>query len=258
MNSTTLDLDNGIYADGALPTAADSSYASKFYAYKSFGWKGSVTGLAQARGESIVSLYANEVKNKTKLLMDTMEFLAFYDATFGLDTLITTNVIDAGGGAITKQLIDRAAVRVQMKGGYITDIYSSLRVKADINDLYNSTNQVILNMPGTDSLTLGQTVAQANTVAGLANIKGDFFLNPGNTYALPNGSSSSPLGATTSTVYLLNMDYISYKFLQRPVVEELGRTADKREFFVKAYAALKLTAEPWCAKITNVKDNTLT
>ena len=58
--------------------------------------------------------------------------------------------------------------------------------------------------------------------------------------------------------YGLNMDYIEQKVLQAPMVEMLGKTTDTTEFFVKTYTALKLSAEPWCAKIINVKDNTLT
>lgn len=264
MSGSTINLRNAVYTEGGSPTETDTSYASKYVAFKSLGWKGGVTGLAQSTGESIVNLYSEEVRVKTKQLIDALEFFAFWGATGnagefdGLDALITTNVIDAAGVVISKELIDRAALRIQAKGGYATHIFASPRVQADINNIYNSTNQVIVNMAGAQNLTLGQTVSQAQTAVGLLPIIGDFFLNPGNTYTLPNGSSSTPLGATTSTVFILNMDYISYKFLQTPVVEDLGKVGDKREFFVKTYAALKLTAEPWCAKIINVKDNTLT
>jgi hypothetical protein len=39
-------------------------------------------------------------------------------------------------------------------------------------------------------------------------------------------------------------------------MEELGRTADLKSFYVNEYSALKLTAEPWCGKITNVLEVT--
>ncbi len=37
-------------------------------------------------------------------------------------------------------------------------------------------------------------------------------------------------------------------------MEELGRVGDKRSIYVNEYTAMKLTAEKWCAKITNVAD----
>lgn len=260
---------DGFYADGSLPRQETTQYASKYVAYKSYGYSGSVTGLAQAVGEDIVDLYAEEVEGSSRRVVQGLEWLAFWSDTTtanqagltgfdGLNSLITTNVIDAQGAAISKALIDRAAVRIQSQGGTATHLFSSLRVSADINNLYNGNERVIVNSGDRQSLTLGNKVAEVSTVAGYLSIVADFFLNPGNTYPLANGVSSTPLGADVSTVFILNMNYIEYKFLKRLMLEPLGKTADKIDFYVKAYAGLKLTAEPWCAKIINVKDNTIT
>jgi len=136
-------------------------------------------------------------------------------------------------------------------------MFTSLRVGADLNNLYNSNERIIVNAGDRQALTVGNQVAEISTVAGYLKVVPDFFINPGNTYPLSTGVSSTPLGATTSTVFILNMNYIEYRFLQRLMVEPLGKTADKVDFFVKAYTGLKLTAEPWCSKIINVKDNTI-
>jgi hypothetical protein len=260
---------DAFYSDGGLPQSQQTSYGSQYVAYKSVGYQGSVTGLAQAVGESIVNLYATEVEKSSRRTVQALEWLAFWSDTTtanssgltgfaGLNSMITTNVIDASGAVISKALIDRAAVRIQSQGGMATHMFCSLRVAADVNNLYNGNERVIVNAGDRQSLTLGNRVADVSTVAGYFTIVPDFFINPGNTYPLNNGVSSTPLGATTSTIFILNMNYITYKFLRRLTLEPLGKTADKIDFFTRAYCALKLTAEPWCAKIINVKDNTIT
>lgn len=259
---------NGFYADGGLPKTETTQYGSKYVEYKSYGFAGSVTGLAQKRGENIVDLYAEELEGTSRRVVQGLEWLAFWSDTTtanesglfgfdGLNSLITTNVIDAQGAAISKTLIDSAAVRIQSQGGTATHMFTSLRVGADLNNLYNSNERIIVNAGDRQALTVGNQVAEISTVAGYIKVMPDFFINPGNTYPLNSGVSSTPLGATTSTVFILNMNYIEYRFLQRLMVEPLGKTADKVDFFVKAYAGLKLTAEPWMAKIINVKDNTI-
>jgi hypothetical protein len=260
---------DGFYADGGLPQEEDTQYGSVYVEYKAYGYKGGVTGLAQATGEEMVDLYAEELEGTSRRVVQGLEWLAFWSDTTtansggrfgfdGLNALITTNVIDAAGGVITKSLIDRAAVRIQSQGGTATHMFASLRVAADVSALFDGVSRVVVNAGERQGMTLGNTVADISTVAGFLKVVPDFFINPGNTYPLNSGVSSTPLGATTSTVFILNMNYIAYKFLKRLMVEPLGKTADKDEFFVKAYTGLKLTAEPWCAKIINVKDNTLT
>lgn len=257
------------YADGGLPRPEQTQYASKYVAYKSIGYSGSVTGLAQSVGEDVINLYATEVERSARRVVQAMEWLAFWSDTTtpnsngltgfaGLNELITTNVVDAQGTSISKTLIDRIAVRIQEQGGMATHMFCSLRVAADVNNLYNGNERVIVNAGDRQSLTLGNKVAEVSTVAGYLSIVADFFINPGNSYPLPSGISSTPLGAPVSTVFILNMNYIAYKFLKRLQLKPMAVVADKFDFFTHTYTALKLTAEPWCGKIINVKENTIT
>lgn len=253
------------YADGGLPEEKTTEYGTKVVSYKSLGYKGSVTGLAQAQAQSLVDLYASEVQKTTQRVIQSEEWLAFWSDTTtantngeygfpGLDELITTNVVDAGGAAISKSLIDQATEKIAQRGGTATHLFTSIRVGINIDNIFNQYAQVVINQNDRDNLRLGNKVRDISTVAGVLSLTPDFFLNPGNTYPLPNGTSSFPSGATTSTVFILAMPYISMKDLKPLGMEELGRTADKRDFYVNEYTGLKLTAEPWCAKITNVSD----
>lgn len=253
------------YGDGGLPESRTSEFYTKSVAYKPIGLQGGVTGLAAAQGRSLVDLYAEEVEGTTRAVVQGEEWLNFWSRTdvansngvfgyAGLDELITTNVIDAGGQPISKYLIDRAANMIAMYGGRASDIFLDLGSAVNLNSIYEKqgTVQLIVNEGDRANLAVGSVTGFVRTVAGDLKVNGDFFLNPGNTYPLPNGTSSFPLGATTSTVFILAMPYIWMKDLQALGMEELGRVADKRNFYVNEYTGLKLKAEPWCAKITNV------
>jgi hypothetical protein len=251
-----------IYSDGALPNYRTTKYGTKIVAYKAMGYAGSVTGLAQATASSLVDLYATEVERTVRRVIQAEEWLNFWGTTGassydGLDALITTNVIDAGGANISKALVDKAVKRIMSHGGSATHIFSSFGVQADINNLYNQYAQVLVSNVDQSKLTYGFNVPEIMTANGVLKVVGDFFINPANTYPNGDGSSSYPTGAATSTVFLLAMPYIEMRDLKSIGMEELGRVADKRDFFVNQYSALKLTAEPWCAKIINVAETTL-
>ena len=265
LNSTPQNPRNAVYGDGGLPTARAPKFGSHYHAYAPIGLQSGVTGLAQAQMRSLIDLYATEVEKTTKNVIQSEEWLNFWGSTTtlnaaslpqypGLDELITTNVIDAQGGVISKTLIDRACEMIAQYGGMATHIFTSIRVGINIDNFFNQYAQVIINQSDRDSLRLGNKVRDISTVAGVLSLSPDFFINPGNQYTLPNGQSSFPNGAPVSTVFILAMPFISMKDLQPLGMEELGRTADKRDFFVNEYTGLKLTAEPWCAKITNVSD----
>lgn len=255
-----------VYGDGALPQRKSSAYFTRTATYRSVGYTGTVTGLAQAQGRSLVDLYVEEIEATTRRVIQAEEWLNFWgDSSYtdpttgvasydGLNKYITTNVIDANGAEISKVLIDKACNLIGQQGGMATHMFTSFRVGDKINNLYNSAAQVIVNGDGRDDLTLGNYVTKIRTSVGVLKVVTDFFINPGNTYPLSNGVESTPSGADTSTVFILAMPHISMKDLQSLGMEELGRIADKREFFVNEYTALKLKAEPWCAKIINVKD----
>ena len=256
-----------VYGDGALPQRRSSAYYTKTATFRSVGYTGSVTGLAQAQGSSLIDLYSTEIEATMRTVIQAEEWLNFWgDSAYtdpttgepsydGLNKLITTNVIDASGAEISKVLVDKACNLIGQQGGRATHVFTSFRVGDKINNLYSSAAQVIINGSGRDDLTLGEYVTKIRTSVGVLNIYTDFFINPGNTYPLSNGAISTPSGAETSTVFILAMPHISMVDLRPIGMEELGKTADKREFFVNEYTALKLKAEPWCAKIINVKDS---
>ncbi len=257
---------NAVYADGALPGYATPQFYSRVARYVSVGLSGSVTGLAQAQADSLVDLYAGEVETTTRKVIQDEEWLNFWGSTStlndaglaqysGLDELISTNIIDASGATISKTLIDKACELIAQQGGLATAVYSSIRTAININNIFNNSAQVIINgFEDRDALVWGNIVRKIQTVVGVLDVVPDFFINPGNTYPISNGASSTPSGNATSTVFILAEPFIEMKELKPIGMEELGRTADKRDFFVNEYCALKLIAEPWCAKIINVAD----
>ena len=253
------------YADGALPTLRTTTYGTKTVAFKAVGYQGSVTGLAEAQGESLIDLYVTEVERTTRTVVQALEWLAFWSSTTtnntaglpgfpGLNELITTNVVDAQGAVISKDLIDKAVYGIAQHGyaGGNMKVFSSIGVAMDMNNLYNNYAQVIINQSGRDDLTYGNLVPQIRTNIGVLPVQADFFLNPGNTYPLASGVSSFPAGATSSTVFFIPMEYVAVRYLKSLGMEELGRVADYRAFFVNEYSAIEFTAEPWSAKIINV------
>lgn len=255
-----------VYADGGLPTARTTTYGTKIVSYVALGYSGSVTGLAQATGESLVDLYAAEVEKGTRAVIQGEEWLDFWGSTTtlspvtnlaqysGVDELITTNIVNAAGAAVSKRLIDQATRMIAERGGQATHIFASIQSAQNINALYNQYSQVIINGEDRQALTLGNMVKNVSTVAGVLDIVPDFFVNPSNTYPISTGASSTVDGNLTSTIFILAMPFIEVRDLKKLGMQELGVVADKRSFYVNEYSALKMTAEPWCAKITNVLD----
>jgi hypothetical protein len=257
------------YADGGLPTSRTTVFGTKIVPYVSVGLQGAVTGLAQAQGESFLDLYANEVENVTRAVIQGEEWLNFWGSTTtlsptgslpqyaGLDELISTNTVDASGGAISKLLIDEATELIAQQGGQASHMFTSIRVGQAINNIYNTYSQVIINGNDRQAMTFGNMIKNVSTVAGILDVVPDFFINPGNQYPLSNGASSTPSGATTSTVFIVSMPFVEMRDLKKIGMEELGRVADKRTFYVNEYTAMKLTAEKWCCKIENVLDTSV-
>ena len=255
-----------VYADGGLPEMRTTQYATTIVPYVSIGMAGSVTGLAEASGESLLDLYAAEVESTTRTVIQGEEWLNFWGSTStmspvtslpqyaGLDQLITTNIVDATGSTISKYLFDQAANLIAQQGGQADTVYASFRTSANLNNLYNIYSQVIINGADRQALTYGNMVKNISTIAGVLDIVPDFFLNPGNMYPLANGSSSTPSGATTSTVFIVAHPFLEMRDLKPLGMEELGRVADYRKFYVNEYTAMKLAAEKFCAKIINVAD----
>lgn len=271
LNDSIINPRDAVYGDGLLPNTLNTEFGQTTVAYRAIGYSGGVTGLARAQGEAVLDLYNNEVQRKMSSTYQALEWLSFWGSTTtlnssslaqfpGLDELITTNVVDASNTALYgkdgKAVIDEAANLIAQRGGMSTHMFVSTRTGININNTYNGNERIQITTGGgsQEGLQWGNTVASVQTVAGNLRIVPDFFLNPGNTFILPNGSSSSPSGAATSKAFIISEPYVAFKVLSGLMLETIGKTADKDEFFVRTYAALKVTAEKFMAKIENIND----
>jgi hypothetical protein len=262
---------DAVYGDGNLPEEETSVYGQTTAIYRSLGYSGSVTGLAKAQGRAVIGLLQKEIDSKAGLLKEALEWLFFWGSTTtlspttnlaqfaGLDELVT-NEVDAGGARLTgtagKSIIDQAANLIGQQGGFATHMFAPFRTAQNINNTYNNNQSLqVIKTGGDDSnITWGEIVPEVRTSAGTWKIVPDFFLNPGNTFTLPNGSQSTPSGANTATVFIVPDIYVNFVNLLSMTMEPLGRRTDKEEFMVKIYTTLINEAVEWCVKITNVDD----
>lgn len=262
------------YADGGKPEEKSTTYSNVVNPYRDLGLSGSVTGRAmrQAQGGTPADLEAQEVQNTMTRVRQAIDWLAFWSrddvnnsngiAGFkGLDQLITTNVIDAGGASISKALIDQASTRIAYQGGEgeLTHIFTSVRVGVDLDNIYNTQQQLVVNMGDTrNDLTLGNRVTRVATVAGEAELVSSYFLNPGTPYTQgqPYSASSGVRGISLSSVFLLSMNWVEYEELLPMSKVDLAVVADKMDFMIINSGTIKVMAEPWCAKIINVAETT--
>jgi hypothetical protein len=261
---------DAFYADGNLPVEATSTFGQISAPFREVGFSGSVTGFAQAQGGNFLHLLNTEVESKMQLVKEALEWAFFHGSTStlapttnqaqfaGLDELVTQTV-DADGarltGAAGKKIIDEAANIIGQKGGYATHLLASFRSVQNINNTYetNSSTAVVVNKED-GKVNWGSLIPKINTSVGQWDVVADFFINPGNSYTLPNGVSSSPSGANVSTAYVINADFINFVNLLPLTLEFLGKRTDKTEFFVKIYTVLELLASEYCVRITNIDD----
>jgi hypothetical protein len=264
------------YDDVNGPAEKSSAYASRLNPYKSAGFKGSVSGRAmrRAKGGTPTDLEAQEVQNTMQRVRQALDWLAFWsrsDVTNsngiagyqGLDQLITTNVIDAAGAPLTgdagKALIDKAAKKISYHGGAgeVSHMFSSIGVGIDVDNTYNTKEQININMgEDTAKLRWGNRVTSVLTVAGELELVPTYSINPGTPYnqGQPYSASSGPEGTQVSTVFLLAMKWINYEELLPMSKLDLALLGDSHQFLVIEDGTVTLHAEPWCAKIINVRE----
>ena len=262
------------YADGGLPVERTSRFKNVVNPYKDVGLKGSVTGRSMRHMAGQMDLEAVEVKNTMQRLRQGIDWLSFWSRDDvnntagiagykGLDQLITTNVIDAEGSVITEDLINKAARKIGYQGGAgtLSHVFCSYGVGLDLNKIYRSSNQFILNMPGANrtDVTVGDPITtKIQTVVGTAEIVANYFINPGLPYGQGQAyaASSGTDGVGTSTVFLLGMEYVEYRELLPMSKVDLAVVADKMDFMVIESGTVVVRAEPWMAKIINVAEST--
>jgi hypothetical protein len=264
---------NYLYAEAGLPTESTTVYDHFTNPYKDMGVKRSISGRAkrQARGGAPSDLRAEEVQSGMMELRDAIDWASFWlrtDATStagvagyaGVDQLISTNIIDAGGSAISKAIIDEAIRKIIYQRGTPAAgfmIWCSPGVGIDLDNTYNTKEQININLGSTEGLTLGNTVVTARTRLGDMPIMHNYNINPGldRPQGNPYSASSAASGLQTSTVFILPMKRMEYRELLPMSMVDLAIVADKEDFMIIESGTLVLTAEPHAAKITNVHEN---
>jgi hypothetical protein len=261
---STGDSQDASYTDGGLPAESTTGYGQVSYLYRQYGAKGKVTGLSQAVMAQFDDLKRREIANRIKFTLQRLNRDMYWGRTadtskvIGLDELITTNVIDAGGAVLDKDIIDEAAIKIAYRGGQATHMFVSPGVKQQVNRLYDGSERVVItrDVNNQTDLAFGNSVSQLETTAGMWSVVSDIFVNPPIAYEQGNSysSSSGEQGVGLSTIFIINEPSLEISELMAMTYEDLAKTTDADEFFVKTYVALCLYAEPFCAKIINVKD----
>lgn len=262
------------YADGGLPVERTTKYNNVVNPYKDVGLSGSVTGRALRQMAGQVDLEAQEVKNTMQRVRQGIDWLSFWSRNDvnnsagisgykGLDQLITTNVIDAQGGEVSLDMMNELARMIAYQGGSgeVSHVFTSMGVGIDINALYRSQNQFVLNMPGAEraSFNAGDPMTTGvQTVLGTHELVPSYSINPGLPYPQgnPYDASSAEEGVGTSTIFFLAMPYIEYRELLPMSKVDLATVADKQDFMVIESGTVALRAEPFCGKIINVAEST--
>jgi hypothetical protein len=243
------------YADGNLPVASDPAYSQKTAAYKYLGVTANITGPMIASGASFTDIEAEVAEAKLRQVIQAEEWALFHgDASItgnyqfdGLDKLITTNVIDLSGAAISLTPIWRAVKKIRIQGGQPTHVFCSYGVQNQVNSLLVGDLRYIAQQ-GT-VVTMGLHANNIQTPAGVLPLIGDFFINPATPYA-----SAAPEGATTSNMYIINLPEMEMVDLLPIGRTELAKLADSVRFYINEYTVFAVKAEPWNARIDNVSD----
>lgn len=258
------------FASGGNPLQRDTQYANEVVPYRLMGLKGGVDMSYQARMKTYIDAKAEAVADTMQAVMQAIEWLLFWDrsdvnnsvglAGFkGLDQLITTNVVNAAGGVLTKGLIDSLVKKMEYQNcpEGIVEIYCSVGQKFAFDNIYNTKEQVIINNgESRTDLRFGNIVKYATTAIGDLEIIKDQQLNPGLAYpqGQPYSASSGPNGISLSTIFFVPTTFLDYVRVRAMQMYDLGITRDGMDFNVVEEAALALLAEPWAGKITNVAE----
>ena len=264
-NNNPLEL---FYKDGALPTQSDPKYVQKTAAYSYLGVTGVITGPMIASGRSFADIEAEVAEAKLREVVQGEEWCIFNgDSTVtnstgatgfdGLEKQIVTNVIDRAGGSLTAagtaiKELDRMVKLVRLQGGQPTHFYMSYGMQSQVNQILGSQARYFLN-EGT-TVTGGIHAVNYQSPAGVLPVVGDFFINPATPYPYNTGGSSGPEGASTSTIFLLQVPELEMADLLPVGRTELAKIADTIRFYISEYTVLAVKAEPWMAKTINVND----
>lgn len=248
------------YADGALPTQSDPTYAQKVAAYKYLGGTAVITGSAIASSRSYTDLVAEIVGKTMRGVIQAEEWAMFKGSSAqnalefdGLDRQIVTNTQNALGQPLTDMtFLDIAVKQIRNNGGAPTHVMCSFGQQNTINKILFQDVRIITG-DGT-TVTAGVHAVNYQSPVGVLPIVGDFFVNPISPYPFNTSSSSSSTGNTQSNIYVLTVPEIEMVMLQGLGRYELAKIADTVRYFISEYVVMAVKAEPWQAIITNVQD----
>lgn len=259
------------YKDGGLPVTSDPQYVQKAAVYKYIGVAGNITGPMIASGRTFMDIEAEVAEAKMREMVQAEEWAYFHgDSTFtntsgatsydGLQKQIVTNVIDNANATLTPTgasnngnaivQFDALVNRVRWQGGIPTHWFVSYGVQRIVNGVVAPSTRYI--MADGSTVTAGIQAMNYQSTAGTHPIVGDFFINPASPYPYNTNGSSGATGASTSNVFLLQMNEIEMADLMPLGRTELAKIADSIRFFLSLYSVLAVKAEPWMGLLKNV------
>jgi hypothetical protein len=265
-----LGLVNLFYTDGNIPVENDPSYVQVSAAYKYLGLTGVITGPMIASGRSYMDIEAEIAEATLRAVIQCEEWADFKAqasvnslAYNGFDAILTTNVYDNGGAAlsatgITIPVFDKMIKLIRLQGGNKLDgIYLSYGLQAIVNQIVSGQARYFVNQDGKDGvLRAGDNVVSYMSPLGPVPVIGDFFCNPALPYPINFAGSSGATGNIVSDIYFLRHDAQGVEMADLVPVgrTELAKIADTVRFYINEYTVLAVKAEPWCAELLNVSD----
>ena len=197
--------------EGQLPETEDSSYKRMAGFIKFLGTTRQVThpmSLARVAHGDVIAL---ENRNGILWIMRALERALFhgnsklgvggseYVEFDGIDNQIdSSNIVDAGGAALTEEMINEASELVLQNYGVPTDIFMGFKPYKEIVDLYFPRQRVVL--PGQEGMAAGVNLNVINTIGGRVNINTDVFLRPGETPPTSATSTKAPAAPASIAV----------------------------------------------------------
>ncbi|HVA99445.1 MAG TPA: DUF5309 family protein [Bacteroidia bacterium] len=259
------------YAEDTLPSVSTATYSQKSANYKLIGDTVIVSSFAIAAGRSYIDLLAESTESAMRTVIQSEEWAIFNgDSTVtndngvssfdGLSKQISTNVVSLSGALTGTDPLDEAIELIRIQGGGMGNlaIYCSFGIQRKINQLQQASGDFRYFVQAKD---LGNTVWGANvsmyqSTVGAIPLVGDFFVNPATPYPYSNAGSSAAAGASSSNIYILDLDYLAMVDLKPMGLEDLAKISDNERKMVNEYTVLEVTAEPWMAAITGVTEPT--
>lgn len=254
---TGITSNNAPFPEGGTPTENNATYARRSAIYKELGKTKSISDKYLAAGKTFMDLEAEQLQVAMREVIQNEEQLIITgDATGsplqfdGLETLITTNIIDDLNNALgfRTDLLDQAiALLVNTYGCIPTAIYCSWGMKRAINQSLGGDVRV--------ELTQGNQVATGVDVGFYQSMVGKIPFIP--SFAIADDSATYA-GFTVSNLYVVTEKFNGEDVLYMEDLYPLGKTMLDRtgaamKFMVTEATVLVCRAEEMQVAIKNVR-----